>query len=65
MNAKRDCLRERESISVGLRHLVAEVAFVDRVSKGRAGGDAFLALERVLLRIADAGAAARMPATSS
>jgi DNA polymerase-3 subunit delta len=44
---------------------LAEVAFVDRVAKGRAGGDAFLALERVLLRIADAGAAARMPAMSS
>ena len=36
---------------------LAEVAFVDRVSKGRASGDAFLALERVLLRMADQGAA--------
>jgi DNA polymerase III subunit delta len=39
---------------------LAEVAFVDRVSKGRAGGDAFLALERTLLRMADQGAAQGM-----
>jgi DNA polymerase III subunit delta len=42
---------------------LAEVAFVDRVAKGRAGGDAFLALERVLLRMADATTAQRMAVT--
>ncbi len=39
---------------------LAEVALVDRMSKGRAGGDAFLALERVLLRMADRSAAELM-----
>lgn len=43
---------------------LAEVAFVDRVSKGRAGGDAFLALERALLRMSDTGAAQAMTVTS-
>lgn len=39
---------------------LVEVAFVDRLSKGRGTGDAFLELERVLLRMADATAAERM-----
>lgn len=43
---------------------LAEVAFVDRVSKGRAGGDAFLALERALLRMADQGAAQGLAAAA-
>ena len=43
---------------------LAEVALVDRASKGRAGGDAFLLLERALLRMAD-GSLAQQMATAS
>lgn len=39
---------------------LAEVSLVDRVSKGRADGDAFLVLERLLLRMADKAAAKRL-----
>ncbi len=39
---------------------LSEVALVDRMSKGRASGDPFLALERLLLRMADRSAAEQM-----
>jgi DNA polymerase-3 subunit delta len=38
--------------------LVAEAALVDRIAKGRAPGDAWVALERLLLAVADARAQA-------
>jgi DNA polymerase-3 subunit delta len=37
---------------------VAEAALVDRIAKGRAAGDAWVALERLLLAVADPGAQA-------
>jgi DNA polymerase-3 subunit delta len=37
---------------------VAEAALVDRMAKGRAPGDAWVALERLLLAVADARAQA-------